>query len=181
MHFKNRKIAQLWCLIQFLQAVHVKRAIAELATGSKQDFWSYLQGLTTDKASIEFAKVFDSTKDHTHWTQSFDKSSQDEIREKLFATLKISSADWDTYRGTILDYRNQLAAHHDTDTMVASYPDFTIAVNAAFFMYKEVWKITHLHLDASIPDDLGEYFDTYDKKIRQSIRKSFKEPDCMIS
>lgn len=174
MHSRNRQIAQLWCLINFLQAVHVKRAITELTTRPKQDFWCYLQGLTTDKASIEFAKVFDSTSDQTHWTQSFDESLHNKIREKLYAALKISPKGWDTYRKTILDYRNQLAAHHDLDAKVANYPDFTVAVDAAYFMYQEIYAITHLNLDASIPDDLEEYVINYDLRIRNSIRESFK-------
>ena len=174
MYSRNRQIAQLWCLIHLLQAVCVKRVLAELAPSPKQDFWSYLQGLTTDKASIEFAKVFDSTTDDTHWTQSFDKSSQDEIRKSLFTAFKISSEEWDVYRQTILDYRNQLAAHHDLNARVANYPDFTIAEDAAYFMYQEIYSITHLHLDASIPDDLRDYIANYDLNIRSSIRQSFK-------
>lgn len=134
MHSRNRQIAQLWCLIEFLQAVCVKRALVELASNPMQEFWCYLQGLTTDKASIEFCKIFASTKDHTHWTNSFDKSTHREIRARLYASLEISPNDWAKERESILDYRNMLAAHHDLNARVKNYPDFSVAVSVARFM-----------------------------------------------
>jgi hypothetical protein len=138
MHSRDSLIAQLHRLMAFTQAVHVRRMIEGIAIEPKQTFWIMTLNLLIDSAAIEWCKVFGSWDEQTHWTKAIRKKDHDQVRTELHSALGLDSAGWETYRETIVEYRNQLIAHHDLDATVAAHPQFDVALLAAAFMFDQL-------------------------------------------
>src|SRR5262245_14944187 len=113
MHSRDPLIAPLHRLMAFAQAVQVRRMIEGIALEPKQTFWIMTMNLLIESAAIEWCKVFGSWEEQTHWTKAFPKDDHENLRSELLAKLGMKTADWEAYRDTVVDYRNQLIAHHD--------------------------------------------------------------------
>jgi hypothetical protein len=85
MRSKDPVIAPLRCLQEFAQAVHVKRLLETTAVEPKQTFWLYMINVLFDRAAIEWAKVFGSNQDDTHWTNVIPEADQDAVRSAMLA------------------------------------------------------------------------------------------------
>jgi hypothetical protein len=58
------------------------------------------------------------------------KVAQEKTRQELYAQLGMSKNQWREYRQTLVDFRNQMAAHHDLNAAIEKYPDFDVALKA---------------------------------------------------
>src|SRR5689334_21852435 len=108
----------------FAQSIRVRRMIAEIALEPKQTFWIMTVNLLADSAAIEWSKVFGSRGEDTHWSRVIRKSEHNEVRSALLQKLGLSQEEWETYRGNIVQYRNEIVAHHDLEATVAKYPQY---------------------------------------------------------
>jgi hypothetical protein len=60
-------------LMAFAQAVKMRRVVEAVAADPPQVFWRYVANLMSDNAAIEWAKVFGSYEEQTHWTRAIPK------------------------------------------------------------------------------------------------------------
>ena len=86
----------------FAQAVHVRRMIEGIAVEPKQTFWIMTLNLLIESAAIEWCKVFGSWDEQTHWTRAFPETDHERFRTELLLALGLESAEWETYRDTIV-------------------------------------------------------------------------------
>jgi hypothetical protein len=63
------------------------------------------------------------------------KVAQEKTRQELYAQLGMSKNQWREYRQTLVDFRNQMAAHHDLNAAIEKYPDFDVALKAGASSY----------------------------------------------
>lgn len=111
------------------------------------NFWVYTTNVLLNEAAIQWSKVFGSTEEQTHWTKSFDQTDREQMRNQLYQHLGMTKNQWREYRATVVDFRNQMAAHHDLNAAIQKYPHFEVALNAADFMYGQLLK--------QVPDNNG--------------------------
>lgn len=173
MHSRDPVIAPLRCLQEFAQAVHVKRLLETTAVEPKQTFWLYMINVLFDRAAIEWAKVFGSNQDDTHWTNAIPEADRDAVRSAMLTALKMNKDEWEAYRELLISYRDQLAAHHDLAADVKTYPKYDAALVAADFMYAELFsrlpdeKAGGLHLE------LERWSATVAKNMRPIVQTAF--------
>lgn len=132
----------------FAQSIKVRRMVEEIALDPKQTFWIMTVNLLADAAAIEWCKVFGSRDEDTHWTRVISSGSHDEVRAALLAELGFSQSEWEAYHRSILQYRNEIVAHHDLGASIAKYPRYDSAIVAANFMFDQFRNVAD-------PDELG--------------------------
>jgi len=158
----------------FAQSIKVRRMIEKIAVEPKQTFWIMTINLLADAAAIEWSKVFGSRDEDTHWTKVVPPERHDKVRAALLGVLGISQADWETYRNEIVDYRNQMVAHHDLSSTVAKYPHYDLAIWAANFMFEQLRNIAHPDELGGIPTSLDRWSNTVAGNMSAIVRKAFE-------
>lgn len=148
----------------FVRNVHLKRAVHAVQPRPHLNFWRVIYGNFLDMAVIEWCKLFGSDHlDHqpVHWKNVVPQAEQDTFRQQLLVELGMSLPEWRAYWNHLKDYRDNHAAHFN-ETFLApqnnpTYPDFDIALRAAFFYYR--WILDHMDTDARrrYPADIEEY------------------------
>ena len=174
MHSRHPVLAPLHRLMAFAQAIKVRRMIEGIALEPKQTFWIMTMNLLADAAAIEWAKVFGSWDEDTHWTGVIPRERHDEVRAALLTELGFTDKEWAAYRDGIVSYRNELVAHHDLDATVAKYPHYDKAIVAANFMFNQLKRVAD-------PDQLGGVpisLDTWSTRVAGNmsviVRKAFE-------
>jgi hypothetical protein len=157
----------------FAQAVHVRRMIESIAVEPKQTFWIMTMNLLIESAAIEWCKVFGSWDEHTHWTQVASENDHEKIRRELLLALGLTLSEWEAYRDTIVNYRNQMVAHHDLDAFVAAYPQFDPALNAAEFMFDQLRAKADQDWLGGIPTSLDRWARGVAGNMTPIVKKSF--------
>lgn len=173
MHSRHSVIAPMRCLLQFAQAVKVKREVEATALDPPQTFWLYLTNVMTDKAAIEWSKVFGSWDEDTHWTKAVSREKRGEVREKLLAAVQMDGKSWKTYRLTVVNYRNQMAAHHDLDANLEKYPYYDVALTAAYFIYEQLRGLVNEGERGGLPESLERWSTTVSGNMAAIIRNAF--------
>jgi hypothetical protein len=173
MHTRDPFIAPLHRLMAFAQAVHVRRMIETIAVEPKQTFWIMTQNLLLESAAIEWSKVFGSWDEQTHWTRAFSRDDQERLRTELLHTLRLDAEGWETYRASIVDYRNQLIAHHDLNATVVAHPQFDLALTAAAFMFDQVRSKADQDWLGGIPTSLDRWARGIAANMTPIVEKSF--------
>lgn len=171
MHSRHPITAQLTSLQDFMQAVKVKRTLHAAAMEPAQVFWHYLMGVMTDKAVIEWCKVFGLRDDDIHWTQVVPEGQREDVRERMYAAVGVDAEGWKKYHGEMLTYRNQCAAHHDLDAKAENFPSFDFAVAAAQFMYAELYSLNDG--ETGHPADLPAWADAVGTSMARIIQAAF--------
>jgi hypothetical protein len=173
MHSRDPLIAPLHRLMAFAQAVHVRRMIEGIAVEPKQTFWIMTLNLLIESAAIEWCKVFGAWDEQTHWTRAFPNADHASVRTKLLLALGMDAAAWEAYRDTIVDYRNQLIAHHDLNASVAAYPQFDPGLNAAAFMFNQLRAKADQDWLGGIPTSLDRWARAVASNMEPIVIKSF--------
>lgn len=174
MHSRHPVLASLHRLMVFTQTIKVRRMVEEIALDPKQTFWIMTVNLLADAAAIEWSKVFGSWDEDTHWTRIVPKEKQDEVRAALLRELAFSPKDWEAYRAEIVDYRNQLVAHHDLDATVAKYPHYDKGIVAANFMFDVLRTMADPDQLGDIPLLLDRWSNTVSGNMSVIVRKAFE-------
>lgn len=174
MHSRDPVLAPLHRLMVFAQSIKVRRMIEDIALDPMQTFWIMTVNLLSDAAAIEWSKVFGSRDEHTHWTQVVPNERHDEIRAALLNELSFSEAEWDAYRTTIVGYRNQMVAHHDLDTTIATYPQYDQAIVAANFMFHQLRDIADPDYLGGIPTSLDRWSNGVAGNMRAIVQTAFE-------
>lgn len=148
--------------------------IEGIAVEPKQTFWIMTVNLLADAASLEWAKVFGSWDEHTHWTRAIPKRQHKEVRAALLRQLRLSQREWEAYRKEIVGYRNQIVAHHDLDATVATYPRYDKAIVAANFMFAQLRSATDPNDLGGIPTSLDRWSTTVAGNMSVIVRMAFQ-------
>jgi hypothetical protein len=158
----------------FAQSIQVRRMIEGIALEPKQTFWIMTVNLLADAAAVEWSKVFGSWDEDTHWTRVVPRKRHDEIRTALLKAIGLSQAEWEKYRNTIVDYRNQMVAHHDLDATIDKYPHYDPAILAANFMFDQLRSIADADFLGGIPTSLDRWSKTVAGNMSVIVRKAFE-------
>lgn len=148
--------------------------VEEIASEPQQTFWIMTINLLGDAATIEWSKVFGSWDEDTHWTKVVAKDEHDAIRLALLTELKLTQKEWEVYRDSIVDYRNQLVAHHDLDAGVGKHPHYDHALVAAYFMFDRLRAYADPELLGGIPTSLDRWSSSVAGNMRAIVRAAFE-------
>jgi hypothetical protein len=173
MHSRNPIIAPLHRLMTFAQYVKVRRMISEIAKEPQQSFWTMTLNLLMDAAAIEWAKVFGSRGDDTHWTRVVSPEQHDQTRADLLGHLDMTVGEWLAYRDSIVRYRDQMAAHHDLAATLPSYPQYDKALEAAYFMFGRMRPFADQDWLGGIPIELDRWSTNVAGNMSAIVRKAF--------
>jgi hypothetical protein len=91
---------------------------------------------------IDWCKIFGANSSELHWKNTVVKNSekfQDEVRQKIYETTKLSSKEWEDYHKEITDFRNEYVAHY-VDTHNEPVPKMDNALTVAFAYDEWLWK-----------------------------------------
>jgi hypothetical protein len=172
MHSRDPVFASLHRLMAFAQALQVYRMIVEIAVEPKQTFWNMTINLLFDTAAVEWAKVFGSWAEDTHWTKALPPEQHDETRAALLAHLGLTAEEWVAEREAVVSYRDQHVSHHDVDSTVAKLPRYDVPFKAACFMFDRIRAVADQNWLGGIPEDLGRWSTTVAGNMRVIVRKA---------
>lgn len=173
MHTRDPFIAPLHCLMAFAQTVHVRRMVEGIAVEPKQTFWIMTLNLLLESAAIQWCKVFGSRDEDTHWTRVFHHEERERLRTDLLHALGLDAKEWDTYRASVVDYRNQWIAHHDLNATVITHPHFDLALQAASFMFDQIRSKADQDWLGGIPTSLDRWARGVASNMTPIVAKSF--------
>lgn len=172
MHSRDPVIASMHRLMAFAQWVRVRRMILDIALEPKQTFWNMTMNLLLDAAILEWAKVFGSWDEDTHWTKALPLAEHDATRAALLKYLGLTAQEWGEQHAALLAYRNQLVAHHDLDATVTKIPYFDTALKAACFMFDRIRAVADQNWLGNIPTDLDRWSNTVAGNMSAIVRKA---------
>jgi hypothetical protein len=158
----------------FAQSIQVCRMIEGITRDPKQSFWIMTVNLLIDAAAVEWCKVFGSREQDTHWTRVVPKERHDEIRADLLKAIRLTQAEWEEYRNSIVSFRDQMVAHHDLDATVANYPRYDVAIVAANFMFDQLRNVTDPDSLGGIPTSLDRWSQTVAGNMSAIVKKAFE-------
>ena len=180
-HSRHPVLAPLHRLMIFAQSIQVRRMIEGIALDPKQTFWNMTVNLLADAAAVEWCKVFGSWDENTHWTQVVPKERHDEVRADLLKAIGLTQAEWEEYRNSIVNYRDQMVAHHDLDATVAKYPRYDVAIVAAGFMFDQLRNIADPDSLGGIPTSLDRWSRTVAGHMSAIVRRAFEASSSLGS
>jgi len=160
--------------MMFSQSIHVRRMIDSIAIEPKQTFWIMNSNILGDMAAIEWCKVFGSWDEDTHWTNVLPKEEHETTRKELLDAIKLSKKDWEEYRDSIVDYRNQMVAHHDLTASVKKYPHYDVAIAASNFMFNKIRDKANPEDLGGIPSSLERWSNTVAGNMSAIVKKAFE-------
>ena len=117
--------------------------------------------------------MFGSWDEDAHWTNILPKARHDAVRAALLQELGMTQAEWEKYHGDILQYRNEIVAHHDLDATVAKYPHYDKALVAANFMFEVLRNEADPNFLGGIPLELAGWSDKVVGNMSAIVRKAF--------
>ena len=94
-------------------------------------------------------------------------------RAALLQHLGLTQDAWVAYRESIVDYRNQMVAHHDLDAAVATYPRYDKALEAANFVFDRVRALADPNELGGVPTSLDRWSDTVTGNMSAIVRTAF--------
>jgi hypothetical protein len=172
MHSRDPVIASMHRLMAFAQSVRVRRMIFEIALEPKQTFWNMTMNLLLDVAALEWAKVFGSYSEDTHWTKVIPPEQHDETRAALLQHLALPAEEWKEQRDSILAYRDQFVSHHDVNATVEKLPQYDTAFKAACFMFDRIRTVADQDMLGGIPTSLDIWSNTVAGNMKVIVRKA---------
>jgi hypothetical protein len=156
----------------FAQSVKVHRMILDIAREPEQTFWNMTLNLLFDAAALEWAKVFGSRGDDTHWTKVLPADQHDATRAALLQHLGLTQAEWEGHRTAMLAYRDEQVAPHDTGTTIPNFPRYEVALKAACFMFDRVRATANQGQLGDIPVNLDRWSNTVAGNMKAIVRKA---------
>lgn len=167
-------VASLHRLMRFSQSVLVSRKIVEIAIEPKQTFWIMTLNLLFDAASLEWCKVFGSFKEGTHWKNLVPKDQHNNVRRGLLDAIEFTESEWEAYHKTIVDFRNQMVAHHDLNATVTRYPEYGPALIASDFIFSELRRRADPDFLGGIPSSLDVWSRGVANNMTPIVKKAFE-------
>jgi hypothetical protein len=158
--------------MSFAQWLKVHRMLVEIAVEPKQTFWNMTINLLFDAAAVEWAKVFGSWTEDTHWTKVLPPEQHDATRAALLAHLGLTAEQWAAQQEAIKTYRDQHVSHHDVNSTIAKLPHYDVAFNAACFMFDRIRAVADQNWLGGIPEDLERWSNSVAGNMGVIVRKA---------
>lgn len=183
MQSQEQVVASMRGLMKFSQSVLVSRKIREISLEPKQTFWVMTLNLLFDTAAVEWCKVFGSFSEGTHWKNVVPKNQHDDVRKRLLDAIGFNQSEWEVYHQTIIDFRNQMVAHHDLNATVTKYPNYGPALIASNFIFSEIRSLADPDFLGGIPLSLDVWSQGIANNMTPIVKKAFEAsaklgPNC---
>jgi hypothetical protein len=137
MKFENADVKfAINILSAIVWGVAAKRAIEAANPHSHENFWRVINSEMYDAAISKWCILFGSHSEdfqQLHWKNMFENDS---FREGLLSRLGVSKRVWFQYWNDIKTYRDELAAHQSLNPSSESYPDMSMALEAAYYYFE---------------------------------------------
>mgnify|MGYP007049657653 CR=1 FL=1 len=158
----------------FAQSVRVRRMIEDIALLPKQTFWIMTVNLLLDAAAINWCKVLGSRNEDTHWSQVIPKERHEEVRTSLLSALGINAENWEDYQNSIVEFRDQLVAHHDLNATAAKYPNYDLAFAAANHIFSTIRSFADPDSLSGVPSSLDRWSNTVAYNMTAIVKAAFR-------
>lgn len=168
-HLTEPKAAVLQCLAHFAQAVATYRttiALLDVVANPGREYLAISSSRLFDMATIEWANVFGSTSMGTHWTKVLPEDRHAQVRAQLEAACSTLVGGWTAYRDSMINYRNELGAHHAVAPTVANHPEFSLGLAAADVVHAHMREADSSNTPESSPSTL---FDRQSVRVQRSL------------
>jgi hypothetical protein len=139
------------------RSIMMKRALTAVEPNPHLNFWRLIYGNQLDVAVIEWCKVFGADSEATHWKKIVPTRDHARFRADLLASTGMTSSNWESYWKEMKLYRDNLAAHHNSENRVARYPKLDMALRSSYFHYQYVIGELRQLGESGFPNDLEEY------------------------
>ena len=130
--------------------------------------------LLFDAAAVEWCKVFCSLSEGTHWKNVVPKDQHSDVRKRLLHEIGFTQGEWRAYHKTIVDFRNQMVAHHDLNATVTKYPDYDPALVASNFIFCELRSLADQDFLGGIPSSLDVWSRGVANNMTPIVKKAFE-------
>ena len=86
-----------------------------------------------------------SWEEDTHWTKIIPIEMHIKVRNELYRITELTENEWNIYRNTIINYRNQIVSHHDLNPTINKIPNFEVAIAAANYIFDCMRSVSEQH------------------------------------
>lgn len=142
----------------FVRQLSYHRAMLPHAENLRTNIWIYSYNNYIDMAVLDWCHLFGNNKDDLHWKNNV--ANEEEFRQHVLESLKISQADWDAYWLSVKGYRDNDVAHIKVNPK-SDIPDMDTALEMVKLYY--INAINELH-ERGIYMALPETIDTFTKQ-----------------
>jgi len=145
--------ASMYCLLEFAQAVQVKRLLQRVTADPLQNLWIVLANGLMDQAANTWCMVFGSIQTNaTHWRNVLPPEHHGAAFTGLLAATKFNEDGWTAYWESVVNYRNMHAAHRDLNAFekLENFPHYDKALDAACYMYQQLRGHTSFHYTSDL-------------------------------
>jgi len=140
-----------------VRSVGLKRPLTAIDPRPRLNFWRLIYGNQLDIAVIEWCKVFGSDAEATHWKKIVPMDGHGRFRSNLLAYARLTPGAWARYWKEMKEYRDNLAAHHNSAVRIPNFPKLDVALDSSIFYYTYIIGELRQLGDGRFPDDLKEY------------------------
>ena len=135
MNRRDRLVEHVQRVTHLTRSILLKRALTAAEPKPCLNFWRLIYGSQLDIAVIEWCKLFGSDAEATHWKRLVPGSHHAAFRSELLTSVGRSLSDWTHYWHAMKNYRDNIAAHHNSSTRINNYPRLDIALRSSYFYY----------------------------------------------
>jgi hypothetical protein len=153
----DRLSEHLQRLVHVVRSVGLKRSLTAIDPRPRLNFWRLIYGNQLDIAVIEWCKVFGSDAEATHWKNIVPMDGHGRFRSDLLAYARLTPGAWARYWKEMKEYRDNLAAHHNSAVRIPNFPKLDVALDSSIFYYTYIIGELRQLGDGRFPDDLKEY------------------------
>ena len=163
-------------LANLVRNIQLRRELSAECAAPHLNFWRVIYGDLSDIAVLEWCKLFGSDDEEyqpLHWKNIV--SDQVQFRRDLFSRLRIYESKWRSYWNEMKRYRDQSVAHHDIRRFeIKNYPQFDLALEAAYFYYEFIVdELRKMGIEQQ-PSDLREYSKAFAAQCRDIANAAMK-------
>jgi hypothetical protein len=152
-------ISAMDVIASFVRTFCLRRTLRSVCPEPHLNFWRVIYGNLTDLAVLEWCKLFGSDNEEhqlLHWRNL--AADPKAFRANLLDALGIYESKWLSYWKVMKAYRDHSVAHYDPKRIeIKRYPDFDLALEAAYFYYGYIRTELFSYGIKQMPDDFRDY------------------------
>jgi|SRR5579859_969727 len=168
----DRLAEHLQRLVHVVRSIGLKRSLTAVDSHPRLNFWRLIYGNQLDISVIEWCKVFGSGAEATHWKKLVPMRDHSRFRSSLLAYASLTQGEWASYWKKMKEYRDNLAAHHNSAVRVPNFPKLDVALDSSFFYYAYIIGELRQLGDTRFPDDLQKYSVNFELLARKVAAKA---------
>jgi hypothetical protein len=134
------------------------------------NFWRVIYGTMLDMAIIDWCKLFGANEDSQHWKNVVPESEHDDFRRDLHKAVGMSRDKFHRYWEELKLYRDTRATHYDPFGSMPKYPQFDVALKAAYFYYAILNRMHERGEAHHYPVDFADYCLRFSEQAREAAK-----------